>query len=140
MSVKCPRCGAEGALYRQRIGNREYVYVRHRKGKSEKKCYLGPANEYVFVQRVYSDAFLPLGLKNIADVDLTQVLQRLIEALRLQYHRFMLLKQINNLHELHVSLKRVLSELQLLISDIERDLMHEEEQKIAQKLGLESGP
>ncbi|MEM4889551.1 MAG: hypothetical protein QXJ64_08950 [Thermosphaera sp.] len=140
MSVKCPRCGAEGTLYRQKVSGRTYIYIRHRRGKAEKKCYLGPADEYVFVQRVYSDAYVPLSLTNVFDVDLTNVLRHLIDAIRLQHHRFVILKQFNKLRELYNSLRKLQPELNILINDIEKDLPTGDEQKIVETLGLESGP
>ncbi|MEM4976132.1 MAG: hypothetical protein QXT64_02280 [Desulfurococcaceae archaeon] len=138
--VKCPRCGAEGSVYRQRVGKREYIYIRHRRGDIDKKCYMGPADEYVAVQRIYSEAFVPLELKNVADVDLTRVLARIIDAIRLQYQRYVILKQYGNLRELYENLKKLLPELQLVVSDIERDIPRDEETVIAEKLGLESSP
>lgn len=138
--VKCPRCGAEGSLTRQRVGRREYIYIRHRRGSIDKKCYLGPADEYIFVQRIYSEAYTPLGLKNVIDVDLIQVLRGIIDAIRLQHQRYIILKQYGNLRKLYENLKKLLPELQLVVSDIERDIPHVDEETIAEKLGLESGP
>lgn len=132
--VKCPRCGAEGSIKRQRVGRREYVYVRHRQGKTERKCYLGPADEYVVVQRVYSEALAPLALTNVADVDLTQVLLRVMEAIRLQAQRLVILKRFEDLRRLYESLQRVAPELDVLIQDIKRDLPLEGEEEVFRKL------
>jgi hypothetical protein len=58
MTVVCPRCGKEGTLELKRVGQREYVYVDHfykdANGNWRKyRCYLGPADEYVYVTRTH---------------------------------------------------------------------------------------
>ena len=135
--VKCPRCGADGCLKSERIHGRVYMYVRHRRGNSEKKCYLGPRDEYVAVQRVYGEVLVPLSLRNVAEVDLTQVLARLIDAIRLQAQRYALLRQYEELRALYDGLKRLQPEIDLLLRDIEIDLPTELEREIAGKLELE---
>lgn len=123
----CPRCGERGSVYVQTVNNRDYVYVRHRKGKSERRCYLGPADEYVAVQKIYGEVYAPLALKNVNDLDVGEVMRNAVEAARLQAQRFFLLKQGERLARLLEALRDVRRELALLIRDVEDDLRRLEE-------------
>jgi hypothetical protein len=73
VTVVCPRCGKEGTLELKRVGQREYVYVVHyykdASGEWRKKrCYLGPADEYVYVSRLHSKEGLVLqGIVRVAE-------------------------------------------------------------------------
>ncbi len=73
MTVVCPRCGKEGSLEIKRVGSREYVYVAHfykdPSGNWRKyRCYLGPADEYVYVSRLHSKEGLVLqGIVRVAE-------------------------------------------------------------------------
>ncbi|MEM4454846.1 MAG: hypothetical protein QXT28_09065 [Thermofilaceae archaeon] len=126
--VVCPRCGERGSLYVQRVGGRDYVYMRHRKGKSERRCYLGPADEYVAVQKVLGEVYAPLALRNVNDLDVGEVIANAVEAARLQAQRFFLLKQRERLAKLLEDLERARKEVALLVKDIREDLERLEEE------------
>lgn len=64
MKVKCPRCGEVGYLTVQTNFGREYLYVVHVHGKRRRKCYIGPAEGYKYVEKLTG-----IGLTNILDPD-----------------------------------------------------------------------
>lgn len=118
----CPRCGERGSIYVQRVNNRDYVYMRHRKGKSERRCYLGPVDEYIAVQKVYSEVYAPLALRSVHEVNIGEVLQNAVEAARLQAQRYFLLRQREGLARLFEKLKKAREELTILLKDVKEDL------------------
>jgi hypothetical protein len=75
----CPHCGLPVEyISEERRGERVYLYavhyVRVGRRKRVKKCYLGPADKYEYVER-----FVKLDLTNILDLDFMRVVERAVE-------------------------------------------------------------
>jgi len=54
----CPRCGLKYSyIERRRVGSQVYLlsvhYIREGKRRRVKKCYLGPADSYIYVSRTH---------------------------------------------------------------------------------------
>ena len=66
MVEACPRCGLLGYRSVERRHSRYYVYFIHVDPDTKKmrKCYVGPADGYDYVERMHS-----LNLDNLDDVD-----------------------------------------------------------------------
>jgi hypothetical protein len=76
----CPRCGDLGYTVVEPRGGREYVFMVHvkeRAGKKRriKKCYLGPADKYEYVERIHG----LLALTNIVDQDYLEVVKSAVQ-------------------------------------------------------------
>jgi len=68
----CPRCGSKyNWIEHHKRGERIYLYAVHKEGKGKNakrwKCYLGPADSYVYVTRTHRQE--GLRLKGLADID-----------------------------------------------------------------------
>jgi hypothetical protein len=61
--VICPRCGEQGYLEKYTVAGRSYIRVVHGRGKSRKRCYVGPAEGYE-----HDEPHLSLGLTNKLDI------------------------------------------------------------------------
>ncbi|MEM4020314.1 MAG: hypothetical protein QXG57_08820 [Thermofilaceae archaeon] len=66
MGGSCPRCGLPGYRSVEKRGGRHYVYYVHYTPKTKKvrKCYVGPAARYEYVEHMHS-----LDLDNLESVD-----------------------------------------------------------------------
>ena len=72
--IICPRCGQEGYLVSSKVKGKKYLYVSHKEGKKTIKHYIGPADGYTAVNKLYN-----LNLTNIMEVDLEDVIASLLD-------------------------------------------------------------
>jgi hypothetical protein len=123
--VMCPRCGETGYLESYEVAGRRYLRVVHGRGKSRKRCYIGPAGDYE-----HAELLLALGLTNVMDVDYALVaenaVRRFIQEVRLR--RFSESKRalIDRVEALVRTLQHLIEELGELEEDLLRDLEAEE--------------
>jgi hypothetical protein len=126
--VMCPRCGEAGYLESYEVAGRRYLRVVHGRGKSRKRCYIGPAGDYE-----HAELLLALGLTNVMDVDYALVaenaVRRFIQEVRLR--RFSESKKalIDKVEALVRTLQHLIEELGELEEDLLRDLEAEERER-----------
>jgi hypothetical protein len=71
--VICPRCGEEGYLTAVTVKGKKYLYVLHKADGKMVKHYVGPAEGYVAVNKLYG-----LGISNLLDANLNDVLASIL--------------------------------------------------------------
>jgi len=76
--VICPRCGSEGILEIFNVNGRQYLRVVHyyydvKKKRRKRLCYIGPVDEYEYVNRLHL-----LGVTNLKDSDPSKIVENVV--------------------------------------------------------------
>jgi len=121
--VVCPRCGELGYLEKYIVADRAYLRVVHGRGKSRKRCYIGPAGNYE-----HAELLLALGLTNRMDVRYDEVAVSALDHFLLEAmlartkSEAELAEALERARRLRSLLEERLAELQRLEEALEREL------------------
>jgi hypothetical protein len=121
--VVCPRCGEPGYLERYEVAGRRYLRVVHGRGRNRRRCYIGPAEGYDYVEQ-----HLALGLTNKLDVRYEEVALSALEhfLLEVQLARSRgeaeVAEALGRVRELRSQLEARLAELRRLEGELEGEL------------------
>ncbi|MEM4952206.1 MAG: hypothetical protein QXV81_08100 [Ignisphaera sp.] len=82
MVEACPRCGLLGYRSVERRHNRYYIYFIHIDTSTKKirKCYIGPADGYDYVERIHALNLDNLDNINYYDVALNALIKYILKA------------------------------------------------------------
>jgi hypothetical protein len=129
--VVCPRCGELGYVERRVVRTsggewgkvKTYIYVVHGRGRDKRRCYIGPAEGYDYVEQ-----HLALGLTNVMDVRYEEVAVSAIDHFLLEAQlartksEAELAEALERARRLRSLLEERLGELQRLEEALEREL------------------